>query len=104
MKDESKKENGQIRKLTDQERQLYRERLIHFTILSQQIERYHSTLPQKKFEITCNEGLLSGSGKRQNDITVRITSVTMDGARKKFEMSKENLVYGRVIKSIREIE
>lgn len=90
-------------KLSDSDRQLYRERLINFTILSQNIERYKSTLPQKTFEIICNEGSLSGSGKRQNDINVRITAVTMDGARKKFEMSKENLVYGRVIKSIREV-
>jgi hypothetical protein len=91
-------------KMTDADRQLYRDRLIHFTILSQKIERYNNQMPQKKYEITCNEGSLSATGRGQRDITVIVTAVTIDGARRKFEMEEENRVYGRRIKWIREVQ
>jgi len=96
MNDEYKR----IGKLTDEDRKLYRDRLIRFTILSQKIERENNKKPQKTFEIIYTEG--PGSEESQKDISVRISAVTIKGAKKKFELDTAN--QGLIFKSIREIE
>lgn len=89
-------------KLSDWDRQLYQERLINFTIFSQKVRMENNKKPQKKFEVTCNQGSLSG-GSSGREIKIIIEAVNIEAARLKFHNDQENMMYGRQIKTIREV-
>lgn len=57
----------------------------------------------KKFIIVCNAGSLSSSGGQGGDIEVTKYGWDERAARNNFEMDPVNSIYGRRIKSIREV-
>lgn len=57
----------------------------------------------KTYEVICNEGSLGGVGTMQKDIIITIQAESQQEAEYKFDDSQINKVYGRHIKSIKEI-
>lgn len=57
----------------------------------------------KKYEIICNKGSLSAGGATSAEMRMEIVAEDEAAARREFNANRENDMYGRQIKTIKEI-